>query len=429
MRYQRSLVPVILALLLLPGAAGSAQEGGNGVFVPFVTKLEGEVKNNLLRLTWTDSPDVRGPVFIYRSRVPIEGTNPGARTRPIEVPYGAQSYIDEPEGSGVFYYFIAASDEGGQKYEIFIPFNNIIAVTVAEERPGSPSAGTAPAGGPPSAGPETGTGEPPPVSSIAARIEGNGVLVTFTAAREAAGLILYRSVRPLRQFSDLLQAVIVQSGLGSPFTDYPVPGIPYYYAVLREADLTGGTVELSPGRNATISPVEVPPGKDRVGLPGSKTLIRAMPLPLISVQGAVPGSDAFLESPLPGTLDPEVAKALGKFLPAPSGEGGTKAPAKKPRAFNQDLEIPAGGEEYTIRSIVQGPFVKREWDAGKDALTRFLSLPRTRTVEARARFYLGQVCYFLGEYRESLLEFLRIEQEYPGEAKEWIQAVLAAMIN
>jgi hypothetical protein len=311
-------------------------------------------------------------------------------------------------------------------------------VTIAEEErtdAGSPLGGNAGAGDPPPERAEAAepVREAPPLSSIAARVEGDGVLITFTTAPGVTGLLLYRSVRPLRQVSDLLQAVIVQSGLGSPFTDYPVPGIPYYYAILREEDLTGGTVALSPGQNATISPVEVPPGKDRIGLPGSKTLIRAMPLPLISVQGAVPGSDAFLESPLPGTLDPEVAKALGRLLPAPSGgtssagEGETKAPLKKPRAFNQDLEIPAGGEEYTIRSIVQGPFVKRDWDASKDALIRFLSLPRTRAVEARARFYLGQAYYFRRDYRESLLEFLRIEQEYPPEAREWIQAVLTAI--
>jgi hypothetical protein len=426
----------MLALLLVTGAY--AQEGEGGVFAPFVTRLEAEVKNNLLRLSWLDSADVRGPVFIYRSRVPIEGASPGARIRPIEVPYGVQSYIDEleVEGTGTFYYFVAASDEGGQKYDILIPFNNSIEVTIAGESP-------AIAGTPGPRGGESGGAEPaeeaPVLSSITARTEGNGVVITFTSPEEAQGMLLYRSVRPLRQFPDLLRAVIVQSGISSPFTDYPVPGIPYYYAVLREEDLTRGTVVLSPGQNATINPVEAPPGQDRIGLPGAQTLIRAMPLPLISVQGAVPGSDAFLEAPLPGTLDPEVAKALGGLLPSlpgaaagetSLGEGPEKkAPLKRPRAFNQDLEIPAGGEEYTIRSIVQGPFVKRDWEAGKDELVRFLSLPRTRAVEARARFYLGQVYYFRGEYRESLFEFLRIQQDYPAEAREWIQAVLAAMIN
>jgi hypothetical protein len=433
----KTLVPVMLALLLLSGAY--AQEWEGGVFAPFVTRLEAEAKNNLLRLSWVDSPDVRGPVFIYRSRVPIEGAAPGARIRPIEVPYGVQSYIDELEGAGTFYYFVAASDEGGQKYDILIPFNNSIEVAFAGEGPAI--AGTpGPKDGKPAAAEPS--GEAPALSSITARTEGNGVVITFTAPGDAQGLLLYRSVRPLRQFPDLLRAVIVQSGLSSPFTDYPVPGIPYYYAILRNEDLTRGTVTLSPGLNATISPVEVPPGKDRIGLPGAQTLIRAMPLPLISVQGAVPGSDAFLEAPLPGPLDPEVAKALGKLLPSHSGAGAAspgeaspggeeekKAPSKKPRAFNQDLEIPAGGEEYTIRSIVQGPFVKRDWETGKDDLVRFLSLPRTPAVEARARFYLGQVYYFLGEYRESLLEFLRIQQDYPAEAREWIQAVLAAMVN
>jgi hypothetical protein len=437
MKYRQSLVPAALALLL--SGAAYAQEGG--VFAPFVTRLAGEVKNNLLRLSWVDSPDVRGPVFIYRSRAPIEGTNPGARIRPIEVPYGVQSYIDEPEGSGTFYYFAAASDETGQKYDIFIPFNNAIAITLAGSLlPEIPETGPEEGAGRAGESP----GEAPAVSSITASIEGDGVLLTFTAAGDARGLRLYRSVRPLRQFSDLLRGDIVRSGISSPFTDYPVPGIPYYYAVLREEDLTGGRVTLSPGENVTVSPVEVPPGKDRIGLPGAQTLIRAMPLPLISVQGAVPWSDAFLTTPLPAPLDPETAKVLGKLLPSRSGTGpsgpeegvpgagqgaGAKKALKKPRAFNQDLEIPAGGEEYTIRSIVQGPFVKREWEAGKTALVRFLSLPRTGAVEARARFYLGQVYYFLGDYRESLLEFLKIQQEYPPEAREWIEAVLAAMVD
>ncbi|MDR1210971.1 MAG: hypothetical protein LBK40_01935, partial [Spirochaetaceae bacterium] len=61
---------VVLGIFIAAGAAG--QEDGERVFAPFVSRLTVEVKNNLVRLTWRDSPDVRGPVYVYRSDRPIE---------------------------------------------------------------------------------------------------------------------------------------------------------------------------------------------------------------------------------------------------------------------------------------------------------------------------------------------------------------------
>jgi hypothetical protein len=259
--------------------------------------------------------------------------------------------------------------------------------------------------------------EEPAIRDIAASVEGDKVIITFRGG-EGKRPVLYRSVRPLKETGDLLNAVIVQPGVVSPFTDYPVPGILYYYAVIPEADITGGTLRIIPGLNATTQSVEAAPDR-RADLrePG----IRSLPLPQISLQTAAPGMNAFNETPPRAELSPEAAKALGNI---PPGGGNSAEPLKKPRAFNQDLEPPSGGEEHILRSIVQGSFSRKEWEPARDELLRYLALPRSSLPEARARFYLGQCYYFTGAYRESLFEFLSIQSNYPAEAAEWIRSVL-----
>jgi hypothetical protein len=334
----------------------------------------------------------------------------------VEVPYGAQSYVDETEEAGTIHYFVAASDGQGRRYDIVIPFGNTISVTVS---------GSLAAEFPLAAEDQHLRPVESGIFALEAKVEGEGVIISYRVADGMKNTVLYRSVQPLRTTADLLRAVIVQPGLTVPFTDYPVPGIPYYYAVIFEDELIRGTVGLFPGHNTTVQPVEVPAGTGRVGLPGPEAPIRSMPLPLISVSNAVPGSDRYTEIPDAVPLGPGAAKALGTIPRA-----GANPPAqKKPRAFSRDLEAPAGGEESQLRVIVQGPFVKRDWQAARDALLRYVSLPHSSLAEARARFYLGQTWYFSGNYREALIEFLMVQTEYPDEAKDWINVTLAALIQ
>jgi hypothetical protein len=391
----------------------AAQIAGRGeaVFAPFVSRLQGEVKNNLVRLSWMDSSDVRGPVYIYRSSTPFEESGGHFGSLPAEIPYGTGAYIDEVEGFGTFYYFAAASDERGKRYDI--PLSSINSVVVEVRSGGAPQAG---AGGNTASGgtvvPEAAGG----ISALEAAAQGDGVALTFWAG-DVKSAVLYRSVQPLRQTSDLLGALIVQSGIRSPFTDYPVRGVPYYYAVVSEDDLIRGTVEIFPGRNATQMPVEAGSG---AALASADREIRPLPLPQVSLEGALPNMNAYAETPKRLDLSPQAAKVLD--TPARSS---LPLVQKKPRAFARDLEvIPAGGEEYALSALVRGPFLAKRWDTARDELVKFLALPRSPAVEGRARFYLGQCHYFLGQSREGLFEFLAIQDRYPDEAAEWIQAAL-----
>jgi hypothetical protein len=410
---KRGLSVLLLSVLILQGSV-SAQEGA--LFVPFVSRLDYEIKNNLLRLSWIDSPDVKGPVSIYRSPAPFEeDTNLAALVKLAEVPYGAQSYVDEAESPGTWYYFVAASDVSGRIYDLPIAMNNNISVSfdVSALNPGASLNGAAESVA--AADPEN------LVKRLEATVQGDGVIISFTAPPAGEKLVLYRSVEALKKNRDLLGAVIVQPDIASPFTDYPVPGIPYYYAVISEKDLVNGTVNILPGRNATTAAVEVPVNQSRVGLLGIDRDIRGMPLPVISPGAAVPGMDTFTEIPARQELSPEVEKALENLYAA---KNKTPAAQKSPFIFPGDLAETGGGEEYALRHIIQKYFSPGDWENCRNEMIQFLSLPRSRSSEIRARFYLGQCYYFLGEERKGLFEFLEVKPDYPAEAGAWIDASL-----
>ncbi|MDR2618311.1 MAG: hypothetical protein LBC62_05510 [Treponema sp.] len=425
------LLRFLLAALILSPALHAQEEAdlSQPLFVPFVSRLQGEIKNNLLRLSWTDSPDVRGPVYIYRSLEPFDDNlSPDSLGRPVEVPYGAESYIDELGDPGTYYYFVVASDTRGQHFVLPIPLNNSISVQISASpgglavSTGSPVSGGFPVPG--EAAPVPG-GSEPGISGLEAVTEGDGIIITFSAGMTGKKVVLYRSVQPIRQTMDLLGAVIVHNDAPSPLTDYPVPGIPYYYAAILEEDLTRGTAGIYPGKNATVNSVEVPAGQGRIGLAGPDRDIRAMPLPMISVTAAVPATDAFGETPVQAGLSAKAAKAL-EDVPVSRKQA---VPEKQPRVFSRDVDDSPRGEDYALRAVVQGSFANRDWEACRDELKRYLSLPRSGESEARARFYLGQCYYFLGQFREGLFEFLSARPFYPEESPEWIQASLNALVS
>jgi hypothetical protein len=406
-----------LILAALSVAVAGAQEAGAGLPGTVVRDIEALTRNNLVRLTWRDSPEARGPVYIYRSARPFPQWIPeGApdtvleSPRPVEVPYGVESYIDDLGSAGQVYYLIAASDAQGNRYLRVLPSVNSLGVEI-EESPGltvRPLESEGPGG----------------ISGLEIRPEGDSVVIRYRQSR-SGNTVLYRSVQPITRTADLLSAVIVQSGLEPPLTDYPVPGIPYYYAVIFEEELSRGNVGIYPGHNATRNPVEI--ASDRVGLPRAAEL-RSMPLPLISLNYAVPGIDHFSELRNPIPLSSAAVRALGTLRRVPENA----VPLRTGRAFNQDLDTEDYGisaENRALRVIVQGPFARGDWETARSDLDRYLSIHHSKLAEARARFYRAQALYFLEAYRESFYDFLLIRDYYPVEVNEWLESCLAMLVD
>ncbi|MDR1072251.1 MAG: hypothetical protein LBL45_01055 [Treponema sp.] len=89
---------------------------------PYVSNIAAHLQNNLLRITWVDSPDATGPVTVYMSDSPFDITRlasqqaGGFDVTSAEMPYGAQYYIDEINDQRMRCYYIVASDASGAMY-------------------------------------------------------------------------------------------------------------------------------------------------------------------------------------------------------------------------------------------------------------------------------------------------------------------------
>ena len=392
---------ILAALVCVLSACGvNAQKiGAQEIFSPFVSQLNAEVSNNSVRLSWIDSLDARGPVFIFRSSRQIDRASLSG-LRPMAIPYGTQYFVDEIGGESA-YYFVAASGIDGYRYDIIIPFTNTVATGAVR----SPWADT-PAPAAVWQGQYSQPVQKPEISSLNAYADGDRVIISYSTNGYAKPVVLYRNTQPMRQIQDLLNAVVVQSSNSSPIIDYPAPGYSYYYALFFADDVSRGTIDIQPGRNETINPVII---AARAYAPPPE--IRAMPLPQMPAQ--IP-SPPRIEQP--------------RF---PAAASRPPVPVRRPRVFARDLETPTGtsavGEESILRSIVQGPISRRDWGNARNQLLQYLSQPRSPASETRARFYLGQAYYFTGQNREALNEFLFVQDAFPREAAGWIEAIMATL--
>jgi len=385
-------------------------------FVPYVSQVRVEARNNLIRLTWVDSPDARGPVYIFKSARPFGASVP-ANIRPVVVRYGEQYYVDDIDDMQSLYYFIAASDTSGRRYDIILPRINSTGLTPVQVQAQEEEQTAAPAQ-------PTVTSVPAPtiqtegIYNLRANQDGESVVITFEVEGPRKNAILYRSTQPVRRPQDLLNAIIVQSRISSPFIDSPVPGLTWYYAVVFEDEISSGNMGIRPGFNATVSPVMI------TGDQSAERSLRPIPLPVMTLRNTMP--EGFFLTEIPGQmpLNSESSVIL-RDTQMPS-----KAPLnlKRPRVFAVDLVAPTGGEESALFEIVMEHFVKFDWRTARVSLQHYLSLPRSAEIEARARFYYGQTLYYTGDYRQALMEFLSFRSLNLPEANKWIEAVLTAMV-
>ena len=278
----------------------------------------------------------------------------------------------------------------------------------------------------PIAGEESGAGaSAASVQRIETTVQEDRVVISFIPEQLGTPCVLYRSTTPITTTRDILSAVIIQSGIQtSPFIDYPIPGLPSYYALLEERAVREGRLALVPGKNTTLVPVEIPLGTGRIGLPPLEHSLRNIPLPYIaSLEYSKPGILLMGVTP-PQSLSESVRKAMEAL---PRGIP-LRRPSKSLQVLAPDWETPTGGEAYQLQQIVQAYVVKEKWDEALKALGNFLSLRRSAEIEGRAHFYRGQAYYFSGEYEKALFAFLLAQTTYPRESAEWIQGVLQQLV-
>lgn len=442
------------------------------IFAPFIAHLQAESNGTRVKLTWTDSASVRGPLFVYRSDRPFEG---GFRNENMcaEVYYGRQTYTETVPAEGLWYYCVIASFEG-RRYEMVVPYNNMLEIEIdggsrvvsASGAVGAPQGGAvARQGGRDDIWNEAAgtqyvfTSRPPeqqsslPVTpnmltltALAATPEPGGIRITFVSANRTKSPVVYRNIAPIMRVADLLTSDIAQlPGAASPFFDRVQTGIPYYYAVVYDEDIRSGQAFIAPGYNSTIYPATV-----TIAVSAARQdPVRYIP-PAYETVSPVTDSQISLESTFSDyTVSPlsEEARAAissntftmpvpyqAPVFSAPPIQAYVKEDAPvaelEPRIFQSDLAgISQNTEEARLQSIIKESFTWRKWPEAISALSALLSSVKDTNVETRARYYLGQAYYFTGLYNNTMTEMLAVQAKLPGETSLWIQLSLNALTN
>lgn len=418
---------IMCAFCVLAGVSLYAQdrprtpENGNPEIEPFVSRLKAAVKGPQVKLTWQDSRDESAHYAVYRHTREITQENFRTATLVVRVPRGQEMYIDAPPAPGEYFYAVLAFTSGEKPHAVFIPFRNktstgiVIEHAMAEE------------------------GLAARVEQLTAVAEEKDIVITFTASRADRALMLFRSTSPILYPSQLLstrEARRIKSG-ETRIVDYPVAGIPYYYALIDEELLTLGnseSIKLEPGGNTTTRPAKIvlsreSPAPELAAVEEEKTPGRPVPLPYfildskISAEGSLrlPVSASMPDyRPLSLAAEKALADILSRIEPAPPETA-------NPVLLEQDKTRGPGKEDYTLQTILYGAFAEKNWKEAEELLNHYLDMPITGDARGRAYFYRGQALFFRERYEESFMNFLAAMDKHYTAVEPWISKVLETM--
>ncbi len=383
------------------------------IFAPFVSRLKATVNEGTIVLTWNDSVDITGKIFIYRHSEEISSENFNDVDFIGIVESDVGSFVDKPPTTNPYYYAVLVqADE--KIYEIFIPFRNKTIISI--KIPNIPA-------------PEIFAAD---ITNINAVSGADQITITFDSSVQERELIMYRSNSPITQYSDLFNSISWVLEINTEqYIDIPPAGIGYYYALLDAELVKVGDINLVAGANSTKYAVILPITEENqlltVEIPQH---LRARPLPYLMLQTEIESGNLLVTPPLdlPDTevLSPASSKAVAELLSdflAVEHEDVSIQLLEVDKANNQT------GEEYILNAIIKEELLDNNYYTAISSLLDFISIHRPENLEIRAHFYLAQAYYFTRDYRKATLEFLIAKETYLTEVTGWIDACLAKLIE
>lgn len=419
---KKSAFVIALALALGLGTVAAQGSGAQTVFAPYPSRLRVGVREDLVLISWEDSPDLSSGYVIFRHKAEPSAENFADAVMIGDAKSGSPAFEYRPPDDSPYYYFVLGRSESGV-YEVFIPLRNASLAPIRAEAAVSQPSPRSPGGVAPGA-----QGQPSavPVSGMIARVEGDAVRIGYVADASLGRLVLYRGTIPIRDAQALLSATIaaVLPAGSSEYLDYPIPGIGYFYALVPERELLGGRLSVEPGRNATESPALIPAGLYRVGLPSPTSYARSMPLPFIVLTRRVTDADPLIREDLAPQTRP-VSAATEKAIASLVASAGAAPSFSRPSVsiFPEDLRT-SQGSDFSLFTISAGSLARGDYELAARELNLYLSLPRSPAATARARFYRGQALAMTGAWRESFFELLRAEDSHYLAVQPWLDYVL-----
>lgn len=240
---------------------------------------------------------------------------------------------------------------------------------------------------------------------------------------DIAGLLVYRSSKPIGSSYDLLDADAVAelepeaAGWSDSVSNYS----DYYYAVVAK---TGGRIYdvILPSINATVTgvhlrlpvkpavPADSPSAQEKIYPPGT---MRETPLPYLDLLEQMDRT--------PRAMRQEARDAARSLAGTTARK---KQSNQEPYIFEEDLVSPDGGDDFLLFEILRTTFIQRKYGDAIAQLEKLLGTNRAQQVAARATFYLGESYYYSGDYKKAVMTFLSAYDDRPAVAKRWIDASL-----
>jgi hypothetical protein len=418
-------------VLLVSIGVGLAAQGGESepAFAPFVSRFRLAIADPQVLITWEPAPGTVDGYAIYRDSEEITTERLDEAELVDAVGPDAESYVDIPPEPGSYHYAVVVLTASGAPIRFVIPGRN------ASFRPVEIT--------------ETATDlqRSADIERFSAEIEDpRTIAISLSSDKPGRTIAVYRSTRPITTFESLADATLFREVTSQTreVLDFPVPGVEYYYAAVDTARILAGEVAFEPGVNATGEAISLPlddaptvtvetedeqdPEEiEDLTTAAARPVVRAMPLPFLQLQNRLT-SETALEDPRLGLSErrdvSDATLASVERLLEDVTVGSVPPPG--PAILPEDTAPEPTGAEYTLRTILDGPFARLAWEEALDQLERFFDLPLNPELEARAHYYRAQLKHYLGQRQSAILEFLLARDRYYVETEQWIAHILAS---
>lgn len=406
---------VLNFILLLGFLLGSHPSLSAEIFAPFVSGLSASVQANSVTLTWKPAPSGIKTYEIYRSTKNFTEETFSKAAKIGSVTSDTTAYTDYPPAAGKYYYAVLGRKDESTLYKLFIPYRNITVSPVAVETTDSLDAVAA------------------KIRTLTATAAGDSITLQFESTKPDRELIIYRSSSRIESQQDLVNANAVATVTASEkqYTDYPLGGIAYYYAVLDADMAKAGSYDFNPGQNSLENPVQLPVGS-QISMRSSQIETRITPLPYLLLNNGTFSSANFTRSPAAvNEQTVNVWNRLDRRISIDS-EAVTASPVILPIDKTDSVETLRGSDQQ-LANIIKNTFPdslndQAAWQNAEKQLGAFFNITRTAAAETRAHFYMGQIYYFQGKYKQAFFEMLRAQDQLYPQVRPWLERLYPKLL-
>lgn len=236
---------------------------------------------------------------------------------------------------------------------------------------------------------------------------------------------IYRNSKPIGSYYDISDSTLIATVEPEiqNYSDTVKNYNDYYYAIIAQVN-NGKYDIILPSVNATVNGTHLtlPERKENTEKTESakEKLVpvdgkRETPLPFLDL------TEQISKKPLKIS---EETKKIAESLAA--NEKNSKK-RMEPYIFEEDIISPDGGDDFLLFEILRTTFIQKKYKESAEQLQKLLGTNRSKEVTKRAIFYLGESEYYTKNYSDAVRTFLMVYDEYPVQAKKWIDATLDEM--